>query len=64
MGIVRICSECGESHTREKVPYCYHCGRKHMVESATQILKKEGPYYEKWRMRWEASRKLQVTKKG
>jgi len=57
---VKLCIICGELNTRRKVKYCYQCGREHEVRVATEIRKREGPYYEKWKANWEAATGLKV----
>jgi len=64
MNRVKICSICGEQHGRRKVSYCYTCGRIKEMEVGEQMAKKQGPYYEKWKARWEAATGLKVKGGG
>jgi len=57
---VKLCGICNEPHKRRKVNYCYGCGRKREIEAATEIKRREGPYYEKWKARWEAATGLKM----
>lgn len=60
MAKVKLCVICGYDHSRRNVDYCYECGRKREIEAWTQLNKKEGPIYEKWKARWEAATGLKM----
>jgi len=57
---IRACVQCGRGHTRKDVSYCYDCGRKRLIEAVSQMQEKKGPYYWKWRIRWEAATGLKL----
>ena len=50
-----ICLGCGEEVEKRRTPYCPDCSMQRCLESAKQIHKKKGPFYEKWRTRLIAS---------
>ena len=58
------CLVCGIPHTRRTLCCSPECGLEHYMMVLKQITKKKGPYYEKWKRRWEAATGLKIKGRG
>ena len=61
------CSECDKEISRRaarRTGRCPSCNLQRAVESANQLHAHAGPYYEKWKKAWLASRPAQRRKEN